>query len=75
MCQFDYPYRWKTLLSNDIMNALNSENEKGILTGLQVLVFLTKKYEFETEEDREPLYAIMQQSLDIIGAIIDQFMN
>lgn len=71
MCRFDYPEKWETLLSNDITNALNSGNEKGILTGLQALFCLTKKYEFEIEEDREPLYGIMQHSLGIIGTIID----
>ena len=59
ICRFDYPAKWQTLLTNDITNALNSGNEKGILTGLQALFCLTKKYEFEIEEEREPLYPIM----------------
>lgn len=58
-------------MTNDITNALNSGNDKGILTGLQALFCLTKKYEFEIEEEREPLYDIMQHALGIIGTIID----
>ena len=74
ICRLDYPDNWTNLM-NDITNALSSGNEKGILTGLQALFCLTKKYEFELEEDREPLFEIMKHSLGLIGSIIDQFMN
>jgi hypothetical protein len=75
ICRFDYPEKWPNLLTGDITNALNSGNEKGIVTGLQALWCLTKKYEFEIEEDREPLFPIMQHALGIIGGIIDTYMN
>jgi hypothetical protein len=55
MARFDYPERWPTLLTVDIPNALNSKNEKGIYTGLLALFGLVKKYEYEMDEDREPL--------------------
>ena len=74
ICRMDYPDHWPNMM-NDIKNALSSGNEKGVLTGLQALFCLTKKFEFELEEEREPLYDIMQQSLVIIGPIIDQLMN
>ena len=32
ICQYDYPAKWPTL-TNDISNALQSGNDKGILTG------------------------------------------
>ena len=70
ICRMDYPDHWPNMM-NDIKNALSSGNEKGVLTGLQALFCLTKKFEFELEEEREPLYDIMQQSLVLIGPIID----
>jgi hypothetical protein len=43
----------------DITNALNSfPNEKGVLTGLYALHGLVKKYEYEMDEDRSPLFEI-----------------
>ena len=75
ICRFDYPEKWPNLLTGDITNALNSGNEKGIVTGLQALWCLTKKYEFEIEEDREPLFPIMQHALNLIGGIIDTYMG
>lgn len=59
MCKLDYPEKWESLFSQDIPNALNSQNDKGILTGLQALQCLTKKFEFELDEARDPLYNIM----------------
>jgi hypothetical protein len=38
---------------------LTSGNERGIMTGLTSLFALTKKYEYEMDEDREPLFLIM----------------
>ena len=58
MARLDYPDKWTTLLSNDIPTYLNSNNEKGIYTGLLALFALVKKYEFELEDDRIPLYNI-----------------
>lgn len=55
MARFDYPEKWPTLLTNDIPNALNSKNERGIYTGLLALFGLVKKYEYEMDSDREPL--------------------
>ena len=74
LCRFDYPDSWPNLMT-DITNALSSGNQRGILTGLQALFCLTKKFEFELEEDREPLFDIMKHSLGIIGPIIDSCMN
>lgn len=58
MAKTDYPHKWQTLLV-DITNALNSfPNEKGVLTGLYALHGLVKKYEYEMDEDRSPLFEI-----------------
>ena len=37
---------------------MNTKNEKGTLTGLLALLGLVRKYEFEMDKDREPLYEI-----------------
>ena len=75
IARFDYPERWPTLLTNDIANALNSQNEKGIYTGLLALFSLVKKYEYEMEEDREPLFEILKQSFGILGSLIDNLLT
>lgn len=58
MARYDYPEKWSDLLKRDIFLYLNSNNEKGIYTGLLALFGLVKKYEYELEEDRVPLYNI-----------------
>lgn len=58
ICRFDYPEKWPSLL-NDISNALQSGNDKGILTGCVALFCLAKKFEYELDEHREPIFQIM----------------
>lgn len=58
IARFDYPELWPTLL-NEIMSYLSQQEEKSVMTGLQGLFSLTKKYEYELEESREPLYGII----------------
>lgn len=57
------------------MQALNSQNEKGTLTGLLTLFGLVKKYEFEMDKDREPLYEIWNQVIGILGNLVNQVMG
>lgn len=71
----DYPEKWPTLLTNDIPTYLNSKNEKGIYTGLVALLALVKKYEFELEDDRKPLFDIQQQCFTILGDLVNQLIN
>lgn len=75
IARFDYPERWSTVMSNDIPQALQSQNEKGIYTGLLALFSLVKKYEYEMEEDRDPLFEIVGQSFPILGSLIDQCLQ
>jgi hypothetical protein len=53
------------------MNALDYNNEKGIVTGLLALLSLVRKYEFEMDEDREPLYEIFEKTFAKLGSLID----
>ena len=73
ICRFDYPEKWPTLL-NDISNALQSGNEKGILTGCVTLFCLAKKYEYELDEERAPILNIMEQVSPTLGSIIETYM-
>lgn len=57
--RFDFPEKWESLTSQ-IISALTSGNEPGIMTGLLALFALTKKYEYEMDEEREPLFKIME---------------
>lgn len=45
------------------------------MTGLQGLFGLCKKFEYELEEGREPLYDIIAQSFGILGTLINQLIN
>jgi len=74
MCQWDYPDRWPTVLT-DISNALLSGNDQGILTGCITLFCLVKKYEYEFQKDREPLFKIMMQVTATLGQIVEQYLT
>lgn len=45
------------------------------MTGLLTLFALTKKYEFEMDDDREPLFLLMDQMFPIMGSIIETYMT
>ena len=59
ICRYDYPDKWPSLL-DDISNALQSGNEKGVLTGCIALFCLAKKYEYELDEQRQTMITFMQ---------------
>lgn len=75
IARLDYPERWPTLLSRDIPTLLNMEGEKAVYTGLLALLGLVQKYEYELEEDRVPLFTVLNQSFDILGKLINQLMQ
>lgn len=56
--RFDYPKEWSNLLG-EIVQYLGQADEKAVLTGLLGLKGLCKKYEYEMEEERVPLYEIV----------------
>lgn len=75
MARHDYPQKWPMLLTNDIPTYLNSNNEKGIYSGLLALFGLVKKYEFELEEDRVPLYNIQRDCFGILGNLVNHLIG
>ena len=72
--RYDYPLKWPSITAQ-ITNALTSGNERGIMTGLLSLFALTKKYEYEMDEDREPLFGIMESMFPLLGNIIETYMT
>ena len=74
ICRFDYPEKWPSLLQ-DISNALQSGNDKGILTGCIALYCLCKKYEFELYDARDPLAQVMSQVSPTLGQIIERYVQ
>mmetsp|Transcript_29520 Transcript_29520/g.44895 ORF Transcript_29520/g.44895 Transcript_29520/m.44895 type:complete len:83 (+) Transcript_29520:359-607(+) len=59
ICIHDYPDKLPNLLPK-IMTFLNSGNQLQVYAGLLGLFGLTAKYEFEIDEDRDPLHEILQ---------------
>ena len=59
VARFDYPTKWASIADN-IQQALESGNMEGIMTGLLALFALAKKYEYEMDEEREPLFKLME---------------
>ena len=74
IARIDFPERWPTLIT-DITTALQSQNEQGIITGLLALFGLVKKFEFEMQKDREPLYDVWAKLAGILGNLVAQVMG
>lgn len=74
IARLDYPERWPQIITHSIPELLGLENEKAVYTGLMALLALVSKYEYEQDEDREPLYQIMAQSCDMLGKLIGQLL-
>lgn len=56
MARFDFPEKWPNLLQEVINYLSNLNDDRGVITGLYALFGLCKKFEYELEESREPLY-------------------
>jgi hypothetical protein len=75
IARIDYPERWPTLITHNIPELLRMENEKAVYTGLMALLALVSKYEYDQDEEREPLYAILGQAHEMLGKLIGQLMQ
>lgn len=70
IARFDYPEQWPGFL-HSICQYLVQGDEKAVLTGLLGLKGLVKKYEYELEEERLPLYAIIQATFGVLGGLVN----
>ena len=59
----------------EIIEYLNQQDEKACLTGLLGLKSLCKKYEYELDDTRGPLYEIIGQTFGILGNLINLVIN
>lgn len=75
IARLDYPNKWPTLLTHDIPNLLQTDGEKAVYTGLLALLGLVQKYEYELEDDRVPLYAVLDKCFGILGHLINKLMQ
>lgn len=51
------------------------QDEKAVMTGLLCLKGLVKKYEYELENERQPLFDIISQCFAILGGLVNQVIN
>jgi len=58
IARFDYPERWPNIVA-EIVQYLSTNDEKSVMTGLHGLKGLVKKYEYELQDERDPLYGII----------------
>ena len=74
ICVQDFPDKLPNLVSQ-IMGYLRGQNTLSIYTGLHGLFALAARYEFELDEDRQPLFEIIKESFDILGSLVNDMIN
>jgi hypothetical protein len=70
ICVQDYPAKFPKLFEQ-IMGYLGQDNQLSVYTGLLGLYALTARFEFELEEDREPLFEIIRNSFNHLGSLVN----
>ncbi|KQJ99478.1 importin beta-like SAD2 [Brachypodium distachyon] len=68
----DYPEQWPSLLH---WVTHNLESQSQIFGALYVLRVLTRKYEFKSEEDRIPLYHIVEETFPRLLSIFNKLVQ
>jgi importin-7 len=53
----------------------NTNSRESVYTGLQGLFALAARFEFELDEDRLPLHAVIKDSFEILGSLVSQMMQ
>lgn len=73
IARFDYPHNWPNFLPSIVQFLVEGQksDEKAVLAGLLALKGLVKKYEYEMDTEREPLYPIVEQTFPILGGLIN----
>lgn len=72
--RFDYPAKWPGIVP-EIVQFLSTADEKSVLTGLLGLKGLVKKYEYELQDERDPLYGIIAATFGVLGNLVNQTLN
>lgn len=70
----DYPEKWPSLLSSIDAN-LKSQDQQRIYGALYALRILTRKYEFKDDEERNPVYQIIERTLSTLLEILNYLLT
>lgn len=72
--RFDYPHSWPDFLHQIAQYIIKGQqgDDKAIMTGLFGLKGLVKKYEYEMDDEREPLFFIVKETFGVLGQIVNQ---
>eukprot|EP00216_Chloropicon_sp_CCMP2111_P001287 CAMPEP_0198243276 /NCGR_PEP_ID=MMETSP1446-20131203/26275_1 /TAXON_ID=1461542 ORGANISM="Unidentified sp, Strain CCMP2111" /NCGR_SAMPLE_ID=MMETSP1446 /ASSEMBLY_ACC=CAM_ASM_001112 /LENGTH=1052 /DNA_ID=CAMNT_0043927057 /DNA_START=26 /DNA_END=3184 /DNA_ORIENTATION=+ len=70
----DYPKQWPALLS-EIHTCLVNQDTSRLYGGLFALRMLTRKYEYKNEDERVPLYEIVNSVFPILVQIFQQLIS
>ena len=70
----DYPEKWPQLAEH-IMQFTNTENEVHILTGLEALKSIIKRYEFEHDKGRESLDSLVNNMFPRLEQLVELLQN
>ena len=70
ICTHDYPEKMPNLF-NQIKAYLNGNTKESIYAGLQGLHALSARYEFELDEDRDPLHEIIRDTFGNLCTLIN----
>jgi hypothetical protein len=74
ICVHDYPENLPNFFDK-IIEFLNSQDELKVYTGLSGLLALTSRYEFELDEDRQPLFEIINKAFAILGGLVNHLIG
>jgi hypothetical protein len=73
ICVHDYPDKLPNFFSK-IMEFLQAKDELKVYAGLSGLLALTSRYEFELDEDREPLFEIINKAFTVLGELVNNLI-
>ncbi|KAH7428022.1 hypothetical protein KP509_10G071600 [Ceratopteris richardii] len=71
---YDYPEKWPSLLPS-IDSNLKSQEQTRICGALYALRILTRKYEFKDEEERRPLYQIIETTFSTLLNFLNYLLS
>jgi hypothetical protein len=74
ICVHDYPDNLPNFF-NKIMEFMQAKDELKVYTGLSGLLALTSRYEFELDEDRQPLFEIINKAFAILGGLVNHLIG
>jgi hypothetical protein len=56
------------------MALINGDTPKKVYAGLQGLVSIVARYEYEMEEERNPLHELVTNVFPVLGSLVNNFL-